>query len=286
MKIIRWITLGLLCLVLAACGPADQSTPPQAPQTYLWIDAPLDGSTIPLEPYKIVVHGVWVDYTKQFEISINGIVDGSVPPLQNHPGNSNWITYGEYLWDPPAPGSYIISMKVTGPGTNTTDPPTAQARVWVMETDIASEDQPVPDLPTVTIVPPEVEEAAPEPKACSLTALVNLFCRPGPGYDPVDEFTPGQSAPVVAQSEYLWQVNGLNSGRLCTVPKAENLVKVVPKEFCENLPVFTPPATPVPTVSSSQQPQCNDGVDNDNDGAIDLRDSDCSDASDNDESTP
>ena len=134
------------------------------------------------------------------------------------------------------------------------------------------------------------------PQACTLKALVNLFCRPAPGYEPIDSFVPGDTAEVVAQSEFLWQVIGPNYGKLCTVPKDEKLVSV--EGDCEELSDFTPlppptatftptptrpapPDTPVPA-----PPQCSDGVDNDGDKLIDLNDRECRDANDNDESTP
>jgi len=42
------------------------------------------------------------------------------------------------------------------------------------------------------------------PQACTFTASLNLFCRSGPGssvYPDIDEFTAGESAPVVGISE-------------------------------------------------------------------------------------
>lgn len=92
----------------------------------------------------------------------------------------------------------------------------------------------------------------PEPKACTVTALVNLFCRPAPGYEPIDEFTAGQSAAVVAQSEFLYQVNGLNSGRLCTVPKDAAFVRT--EGDCGTVPGFTPLLPPTPTENPTLEP--------------------------------
>ncbi len=70
------------------------------------------------------------------------------------------------------------------------------------------------------------------------------------------------------------------------------LAGVVPYENApEPTETPTPTVTPTPTATPTQKsgggggaaPQCNDGVDNDGDGAIDLRDKECADANDNDE---
>ncbi len=263
----------VLIFLISACNYPGDSTPTATPkpQSYIYLDAPLDGSSIPMESYKLVFHGMVVP-PYEYEVSINGIVVGTAEPVpKSEPNQSGFFSYGEYLWTSLVPGLYTIKVGITGDWEDTP----AQAQVMIPFPNEVEENQPNHLIATKT--------STPEPQACTLIALVNLFCRPGPGYDPVDEFTPEQSASVVAQSKFLWQVIGVNFGERCTVPKAENLVRVEQNEFCENLPLFIPPATPVPTVSSRQQPQCNDGVDNDNDGYADLRDPQCTSAGDNDE---
>jgi hypothetical protein len=149
-----------------------------------------------------------------------------------------------------------------------------------------------------TLTPTTTLTYTAEPRACTLTALVNLFCRPAPGYEAVDSFTSGQSSEILAQSEFLYKVVGANNGLECTVPNDTSLVRV--EGNCEGLPNFTllpapsaiftpiPSDTPISTDAPqlSRQAQCSDGIDNDNDGLIDLRDGQCQDASDTDESTP
>jgi Zn-dependent metalloprotease len=100
--------------------------------------------------------------------------------------------------------------------------------------------------PTLTPIPTPTFTPTPQPQACTVTALVSLFCRPAPGYEPIDEFRAGQSAAVVAQSEFLWQVLGLNSGLLCTVPKDAAFVRT--DGDCNNVPYFTPLPRPTPTL--------------------------------------
>jgi Zn-dependent metalloprotease len=152
------------------------------------------------------------------------------------------------------------------------------------------------ETPTPPVTATVTATITPEPQACTLTALVNLFCRPAPGYEPIDSFTAGQTAPITAQSEDLWQVIGPGNGAHCTVPKDDTLVSVTGD--CANVSSFNPLPTPTatftptplptatPTGPARQQPQCNDGIDNDGDGNIDLRDPQCQNAGDNDEAVP
>ena len=109
---------------------------------------------------------------------------------------------------------------------------------------------------TPTIAPTSTSTTTPtstltsQSQACTVTALVNLYCRPAPGFEPIDSFIPGQSAEVVAQSEFLWQVNGLNSGKLCTVPKGDNFVRI--EGDCEVVSDFT--QLSLPTSTATKEP--------------------------------
>jgi len=105
---------------------------------------------------------------------------------------------------------------------------------------------------TSTATPTPTYTPVPQSQACTVTALVNLFCRPAPGYDAVDSFVPGQSALVVAQSQFLWQVNGPNFGDLCTVPKDDAFVKI--EGDCDNIPYFTPLLAPTPIDTPTSKP--------------------------------
>jgi hypothetical protein len=118
----------------------------------------------------------------------------------------------------------------------------------------ASGDNTVTATDTATATP--TVTATSEPQACTVTALVNLFCRPAPGYDPIDSFVPGNSAEVIAQSEFLWQVISPNFSKTCTVPKNDsNNTYVEVSGDCENQPEFTPlprpTETPTPTATST-----------------------------------
>ena len=117
----------------------------------------------------------------------------------------------------------------------------------------------------------------PAPKACVWEAVVNIFIRKGPGASVYPELTAvekGTKFPIVGQSQdgQFWVVevhDGLNG----YVPKAEKYSRT--DGDCGNTSTLQdPPAppTPIPTKTPRAIPQCNDGIDNDGDGAIDMRD--------------
>jgi hypothetical protein len=88
-------------------------------------------------------------------------------------------------------------------------------------------------------------------KACTFTAAINVFCRSGPGaslYPDVDDFTAGQSAPVVGQSvdgAFVY-VEGPNiNGVICAVPSVARFGAL--NGDCAGLAVITPPAPLEPT---------------------------------------
>jgi predicted outer membrane repeat protein len=112
-----------------------------------------------------------------------------------------------------------------------------------------------PTMPPVqagesTSVPVTVQASS-----CTYTALVNLFCRQGPGvvYPQVDSFVPGQSASVNGQSQdgNYYYVVGPNSGQTCAVPSGDEFGEV--SGACQGLPQFTPQPVP-PTATNSPVP--------------------------------
>ena len=100
------------------------------------------------------------------------------------------------------------------------------------------------------------EDATTSSDTCTLTALVNLFCREGPGseYEPLDTFNQGDSAEVVGQTAdgNYWYVESPNYGYICTVPSNSDMVEVQGSS-CEDAPIFTPPPPP-PTVTPESPP--------------------------------
>jgi hypothetical protein len=72
-----------------------------------WIDAPLDGMRLPLEPYEIVFHITDPVSVAQGELSINGAVQAVLP----NPDPSQNLATLRYEWDPQAPGKYTIRAR-------------------------------------------------------------------------------------------------------------------------------------------------------------------------------
>jgi hypothetical protein len=72
-----------------------------------WIDAPLDGSTIPFAPYEIVLHAYDPAGVTQVELSANGNLLAALPNL--NPGQL--LATLNYPWSPAAPGNYTLSAR-------------------------------------------------------------------------------------------------------------------------------------------------------------------------------
>ena len=71
-----------------------------------WIDAPLDGSTLPLSPYEIIFHASAPGNPAAVELTINGqpAALGSVSLGQS-------LVTIRYPWNPEQPGVYTITAR-------------------------------------------------------------------------------------------------------------------------------------------------------------------------------
>jgi len=234
MKSKIWVIILIISILISACDKPVRATPAPGP-SQTWIDAPLDGSTLPLAPYTVVFHGASFVGVTEFEVQINGSVIAAVAPISQGSGGAVYGTLflGEYNWVPQSSGTYLITVRVKGNGVYA---PPDQVQVTIKgakEIDLPAE------APQVVV------------KDCIFTATINLFCRIGPGviYNPIDNFIPGQSAPIIGQSVngIFWYVIGPNYGELCTVPKAPEYGETT--GLCDQQPRFTPipPPSPTPT---------------------------------------
>lgn len=146
----------------------------------------------------------------------------------------------------------------------------------------------VESLVVVTATPTKVPD--PEPEPCVWEAVVNVFVREGPGvslYPAITGVVTGTKFPIVGQSEdgQFWVVE-VEPGVNGYVSKAEKYSRT--SGNCGNPPSLQDPALPptlVPTVTAvpKEIPQCSDGIDNDGDGNIDMRDRGCTGLDDNSE---
>ncbi|MEI6290803.1 MAG: SH3 domain-containing protein [Chloroflexota bacterium] len=128
----------------------------------------------------------------------------------------------------------------------------------------------------------------PEPIACTWEAVINVFIRKGPSSSQFSDITgvvPGTRYPILGQSEdgQFWVVE-VKTGVNGYVPKSEKFSKT--SGDCSNQPVLQDPKLPptaVPTITPTIIPQCSDGIDNDRDRLVDMRDPGCSSPRDNSE---
>ena len=90
-------------LILTACDqPAVTPGTPQA-----WIDDPLDGMHLPLEPYLITMHSSDSLGITSMELSINGV---ELEPIPN-PDPEKLLVHLTQKWEPLAPGRYVIRAR-------------------------------------------------------------------------------------------------------------------------------------------------------------------------------
>jgi hypothetical protein len=217
-----------------------------------WIDAPLNNSNIPLSPYKVIFHGAGTSGVDEFELQINGIVVATIPgtPSQLNGSIAETLILGEYLWTPPAPGTYLLSVRAVNQ-----DDFSPEDRVQVIvDGERAKEIPTTTTAPTFTPTPTLTPTQTPtptvrEPVECIFTASMGLNCREGPGinFNYIDSFVAGQSAVVVGQSTagYHWYVLGPNNGLVCAVSNDPTYGNT--EGDCEEKPRFTPPPTPTNT---------------------------------------
>jgi hypothetical protein len=109
----RWIFIAILILGLTACeGSPDVPDVSIGSQSQTWIDAPLPNSTIPEMPNKLMFHGASPSGIAEFEVLINGELITKV--LLTSSNINETLYFGEYLWKPDAPGTYLIEVKAIG----------------------------------------------------------------------------------------------------------------------------------------------------------------------------
>ncbi|MBL8078516.1 MAG: hypothetical protein JNM55_11180 [Anaerolineales bacterium] len=134
--------------------------------------------------------------------------------------------------------------------------------------------------------PSLISTPAIQAQACVWKAAVNVFLRKGPdvgAFDRLVDVEAGKSFPVVGQSEdgQFWAVE-VEPGVIGYISKSEKF-SIVDGD-CLNISVLTDPepavvepvATKKPGDDTPSTPQCSDGIDNDGDRIVDMRDRGCS----------
>jgi len=108
MKMMRTFTMILLaaCLVAGCTGAKSVANISGGPQA--WIDAPLDGSSLPLaQPYEIVFHISDLSGVMMGELSING----QLLDVMENPVAKQTLATLRKVWTPTEPGNYTIRAR-------------------------------------------------------------------------------------------------------------------------------------------------------------------------------
>ncbi len=96
----------LYAILVAACEPLQpQTVVASKPQS--WIDAPLDGSALPLAPVDVVSHSSDSNSVAVVQLSVNGIVVQSDANLDT---TKTLVTMSQ-SWTPQTPGNYTLLVR-------------------------------------------------------------------------------------------------------------------------------------------------------------------------------
>ena len=202
MKLKTWIIAFVLFIVwLAACAPTLTPVPPTPTPvpgpSQVSILAPASGSTLPLAPVNIEFEGASFSGIAEFEISVDGGVEATVPPLGSSSCGANCGTkfFGEFLWSPPGVGVYTIALRAIGNGQFS---PSTETEITIAN-ETLEEAAPLPQLVTPTSTPIPLID----PEKVFVVGLKNGNCREGGGnqYKIVDALMQDQSAEAIAMSE-------------------------------------------------------------------------------------
>ncbi|MDH4208718.1 MAG: Ig-like domain-containing protein, partial [Anaerolineae bacterium] len=96
------VLLILTALLLAACSQAASTQGPTA-----WLDEPLDGAALPLEPTEFLAHASDADGVASIEFLIDDV------PLARAPTAGGILANATAGWDPQEPGTYTVAARAT-----------------------------------------------------------------------------------------------------------------------------------------------------------------------------
>ncbi len=151
--IVRGVLILVLGSMLAACAPSSTQGPA------VWVDQPLDGARLPLEPQEITAHGSDADGVTSLEFYVDGTLVGRAPT------GGSVLEHATVGWNPSSPGVYTISVKATDSPGNVGPEATCVVTVGELETPVlptpSAEPAPSPMEPAATALPPTVTQVPP-----------------------------------------------------------------------------------------------------------------------------
>lgn len=165
------VGLFLLCsLLVAGCNlrlPGSSAGPTA------WIDAPLDGSQLPLAPVAIVLHAASPNGIQKLEVTLNGQALADLTPgdPQAH------LVSQQTNWSPDGPGTYIVEARaVDGSGQAG---PYAQAKINIAESKATPTS--TPTLTSTPTVVPDTATPQPSPTASPTFTVTPSLTSPAIG---------------------------------------------------------------------------------------------------------
>ena len=144
----------LICLVLAACN-LPSSQPGSPGMVRAWIDAPLDGSHLPLAAVMVVYHGGAPGGVAQTEFS----VDGRVIELHPNPDPHLKLVTIQTEWQPTVAGDYVMGVRTQDVGGNWSAAALATVIIEATQTHTPTLTPTPTQTPTLTPTPTQTQPA-------------------------------------------------------------------------------------------------------------------------------
>jgi len=166
------LSLGLFAVFLTACTLNEAS----GAQTQSWIDAPLNNSTLPLAPVKVISHSSNLAGISQVELSVNGTIISN----DKNQDTSQSLIVMDQTWTPSAPGSYTLQVRAQSTSGQWSDYAVVNITVENAPSATLTPMETFTPTPTATSIITPTSPTTPTPSAPSLTLGENAFCRKGP----------------------------------------------------------------------------------------------------------
>ena len=232
----RLFVISLLVLFLAGCNLPDAASTSGIAAPPAWIDAPLDGSVLPLAPVAIVAHASDPTGIERFEFSI----DGSVVAQGAGDGPSGVILTAHKVWTPALPGTYTLQVRAQNAGGSWGSPAEAIFRIGATETPtLTATSQSTPTL-TETRPPNATATASPTITPASvgtLTPTATLTSTASPTAAQID-FTLLQAGPAIFYHSKTCGANDPNCQATCSPNQLDINVQVSDPDLVKSLVLF------------------------------------------------
>ena len=106
-RITLFLVLTMLATMAMQCNAPETAPAITSDGPRVWMDAPLNNSTLPLAPLEIVSHSSDPLRVTQIELSVNGSVLRTDPNLDQ----AKSLVTTRQAWSPPAPGNYTLLVR-------------------------------------------------------------------------------------------------------------------------------------------------------------------------------